>query len=120
MTAVMPETDPGYVWRFATVPEPTYCASRYLGHATTPYPIVCTLDAAHDHDSVDSRHGNGAFRRTDAEAAASLAEYRAPAKTRRPLCTDCESRPQTARGRCQYCAATELAADNYEPESEDA
>lgn len=109
---VMPVTDPGYAWRFATDPEPTYCASRYVGHATTPYPLVCTLDAAHDHDSVDSRHGNGAFRWTDAEAAAALAEYRTPTTAASPRCSGCEFRPQFIGGRCQVCNADAQAADN--------
>ena len=87
-------------------------------------PLTCLLYAGHPEATSDARHCGGSAATpsywTDEEAAASLAEYRASAVKTGPLCTDCESRPQSGRGRCRACLSELLAADNFETESEDA
>lgn len=82
-------------------------------------PLVCSLDHRASglpdlHGTVLAGHGT---EWTTAEAAASEAEYRATAAAR-PLCTDCNTLPQSTRGLCASCAATELAGNDIETESE--
>jgi hypothetical protein len=104
--------------------EPALCLSTYYTPEDSVHvgPLVCIFYAGHPEATADLRHCGGSELHpafwSDADAAESLAEYRASAVLAGPVCTDCEVRPQLVGGRCQVCAAAELAADNYEPESE--
>jgi hypothetical protein len=85
-------------------------------------PLVCIYFAGHPEATSDMRHAGGSAETpsfwTDAEAALSLVEFGPSARKTGPLCIECDSRPQTARGRCRVCAAAELAADDRDAESE--
>lgn len=105
--------------------EPPLCLSLYypapggirLG------PLACEDYVGHPQSGgPGSDHSSGApgfaFWWNDAEALESLAEFGPSALKTGPLCTVCNDLPQSTRGLCASCAATELAADDIETSEE--
>lgn len=109
--ALMQPTRPEYADDF----EAPLCTSLYW---LPPDParrgsqsLRCPLDADHERDQFDDRHGRGDTRWTDEQARQNLADF-GPRPAAGPLCTDCGIRP--AAGLCGVCFAAVERDENRE------